>query len=40
MSGLLKALAESAGEFSFDAAREVELKGISEPQQVHAVEWH
>ena len=39
VSGLLKALAESAGEFSFAAGREVELKGISGPQRVHAVEW-
>ena len=36
---LLKALTESAGEFTFDEGREVELKGISGPQTVHAVEW-
>ena len=39
VSGLLKALTEPAGEFTFDAGREVELKGITGPQQVHAVEW-
>jgi class 3 adenylate cyclase len=39
VSGLLKALTESAGEFTFDAGREVELKGISGPQRVHLVEW-
>ncbi len=39
VSGLLKALTESAGEFSFDEGREVELKGISGVQRVHAVEW-
>ena len=39
VSGLLKALTESAREFSFDEGREVELKGISRTQQVHAVEW-
>ncbi len=33
------ALTKSAGEFGFDDGREVELKGISGPQQVHAVEW-
>ena len=30
---------ESAGEFTFDDGREVEMKGISGPQRVHAVEW-
>ena len=39
VSGLLKALTESAGEFTFDAGREVELKGISGAQRVHAVAW-
>jgi class 3 adenylate cyclase len=39
VSGLLKALTESAGEFTFDAGREVELKGISGAQRVHGVEW-
>ena len=39
VSGFLKALTESAGEFAFDAGREVELKGISGAQRVHAVEW-
>ena len=39
VSGLLKALTESVGEFSFDDGREVELKGITGAQRVHAVEW-
>jgi class 3 adenylate cyclase len=39
VSGLLKALTESAGEFTFDQGREVELKGITGAQRVHAVEW-
>ncbi len=39
VSGLLKALTESAGEFRFDDGREVELKGISGAQRVHVVEW-
>jgi hypothetical protein len=39
VSGLLNALTESAGEFVFDAGREVELKGISGSPRVHAVEW-
>ncbi len=39
VSGLFKALTESAGEFSFDEGREVELKGITGAQRVHAVEW-
>ena len=39
VSGLLKALTDSAGEFTFDDEREVELKGISGPQRVHVVEW-
>ncbi len=39
VSGLLKALTESAGEFAFDEGCEVELKGINGPQRVHAVAW-
>jgi class 3 adenylate cyclase len=39
VSGLLKALTESAGEFRFDAGREVELKGITGAQKVYAVGW-
>ena len=39
VSGLLKALTESAGEFRFDEGREVELKGISGAQHLHAVDW-
>ena len=38
-SSHLKELTESAGDLSFGDAREVELKGISERQRVHAVEW-
>jgi len=37
--GLFKALTESAGEFASDMGREVELKGITGAQRVHAVEW-
>ena len=39
VSGLLQALTKSAGEFTFDVGREVELKGISGLQWVHVVEW-
>ena len=39
MSGLLKALADAVGEFSFDGGRETDLQGITGPQRVHAVEW-
>ena len=38
VSGLLKALTDSAGEFTFHEGREVELKGLSELQRVHVVE--
>ena len=38
VSALLKELTAHAGEFTFDAGREVELKGIG-PQRVHRVEW-
>ena len=38
VSALLKELTAHAGEFSFDAGREVELKGIG-PQRVHRVAW-
>jgi type I restriction enzyme M protein len=36
---LLKALTESAGEFFFNEGHDVELKGISGSQRVHAVAW-
>ena len=39
VSGLLKALTDSAGEFNFDAGRDVDLKGISGAQRLHSVEW-
>jgi class 3 adenylate cyclase len=38
-SSRLKVLTESAGGLRFGKAREVTLKGISETQQLHAVEW-
>ncbi len=38
-SSLLKELTESTGDLRFGKAREVKLKGISETQQLHAVEW-
>jgi class 3 adenylate cyclase len=38
-SSLLKELTESTGDLRFGAAREVDLKGLSERQRVHAVEW-
>ena len=40
VSGLLKALTESARESTFDEGREVEFKRISEPQGARFVEWH
>jgi class 3 adenylate cyclase len=39
VSSLLKQLTESTGDLHFDAGREVDLKGISEMQRLHAVEW-
>jgi hypothetical protein len=39
VSSHLKELTESTGDLSFGAAREVKLKGISQTQRVHAVEW-
>jgi class 3 adenylate cyclase len=39
VSSHLKELTESTGDLGFGAAREVKLKGISETQRVHAVEW-
>jgi class 3 adenylate cyclase len=38
-SSLIKQLTESVGDLRFDGGREVELKGFSERQQVHTVEW-
>jgi class 3 adenylate cyclase len=38
-SALLKKLTESTGDLRFGKGREVELKGISERQRLHAVEW-
>ena len=34
-----KELCSSSGEFSFDGGMEVELKGISRPHRVFAVDW-
>jgi class 3 adenylate cyclase len=39
VSALFKELTESAGEFTFGPAREVELKGLSGRRQVFPVEW-
>jgi class 3 adenylate cyclase len=39
VSSLVRELVASAGDVRFGAAREVELKGLSEPQRVHPVEW-
>ncbi len=39
VSGLLKELAASAGEFTFDAGEDIGLKGMAAAQRVHRVEW-
>ncbi len=39
VSSLLKQLTESAGDIEFDEGRDVELKGLSGTQRVHAVAW-
>jgi class 3 adenylate cyclase len=39
ISSLVRELVASAGDVRFGAAREVQLKGLSEPQRVHSVEW-
>ncbi len=39
VSSLLKQLTESVGDVRFGTEREVDLKGISEPQRVSTVEW-
>ncbi len=39
VSSLLKELLESAGDLRFGAPREAVLKGISETQRLHPVEW-
>ncbi len=39
VSGLVRDLTASAGEFSFDDAKELELKGFAESQRVHGVVW-
>jgi class 3 adenylate cyclase len=39
VSSLLKELTSSGGDIAFDGGRDVELKGLSEPQRVYAVAW-
>jgi class 3 adenylate cyclase len=39
VSSLLRELCSSSGEFSFDGGIEVELKGLSRPHRVFAVDW-
>ena len=39
VSSVVKALADGSGEFMFDIPREVELKGVSQPQTVYPVVW-
>ena len=39
VSSLLKQLTESVGDVRFGTEREVDLKGISEPQRVSTVDW-
>ena len=39
VSSLLKELTESAGDIAFGEGREVELKGLSGPHQVHQIQW-
>jgi hypothetical protein len=36
---VLKALTESVGDVRFGASRQVDLKGISEAQQIYEVLW-
>jgi len=39
VSGLVKALAQGTGEFSFDGGRKVELKGLAGEHEVYDVRW-
>jgi class 3 adenylate cyclase len=39
VSGLLKELCASSGEFDFDGGQEIELKGLSQPHRVFTVRW-
>jgi class 3 adenylate cyclase len=39
VSGLLKELTESSGQFRFDEGRDVELKGLSGAHRVFELEW-
>jgi DNA-binding SARP family transcriptional activator len=39
VSDLVKRLVDSAGDLAFDDGRDLELKGLREPQRVHMVRW-
>jgi len=39
VSSLLKELCAATGEFGFDGGQEIELKGLSRPHRVFAVDW-
>jgi DNA-binding SARP family transcriptional activator len=39
VSDLVRRLVDSAGDLEFDSRRELRLKGLSEPEQVHTVRW-
>ena len=39
VSEITKALTESGGDLRFDASRQVELKGLSDPQQAWTLDW-
>ncbi len=38
-SSIIRELAQSAGDVRFGGGREVHLKGISEAQRLHPVDW-
>jgi DNA-binding SARP family transcriptional activator len=39
VSDLVKRLVDSAGDLAFDEGRDVVLKGLREPQRIHALHW-
>ncbi|MGH7779822.1 MAG: hypothetical protein ACREQR_08340 [Candidatus Binataceae bacterium] len=39
VSATLKDLTAGAGELKFDAGRDLELKGLTAPNRVYALEW-
>ena len=39
VSSLLKELTESGGDTEFGEGREVELRGLAGPHQVHQIQW-